>query len=74
MSEHRIKSFCLPFFSWWLGGPIDVKTADDYLAILEVAVQSRKWKQLPQQERMRLVDRLSHIREIAKTRDLILEE
>ncbi len=46
MSEHRIKSFWFPFFSMWLGGPVDVKTVDDWLAMLEATVQSRKWKQL----------------------------
>jgi hypothetical protein len=47
-----------------------MKTVDDSLAILEVAVQSRRWKQLPQDERTRLVGRLSHIMEIAEKRDL----
>jgi hypothetical protein len=54
----------------WLGGPLVVKTVDGCLAILEVAVQFRKWKQLHQQERIRLVVRLSHIMEIAETRGL----
>jgi hypothetical protein len=70
MSEHRLKALWLPFFSMFVGGPIDMKTVDDSLAILEVAVQSRRWKQLPQQERIRLVGRLSHIMEIAERRDL----
>jgi hypothetical protein len=69
MSDHRIKAFWLPFFSMFIGGPLDMKTVDDSLAILEVAVQSRRWKQLPQHERSRLVGRLSHIMEIAAGRD-----
>jgi hypothetical protein len=70
VSEHRLKAFWLPFFSMFIGGPIDMERVDDSLAILEVAVQSRRWKQLPQQERFRLLGRLSHIMEIAEGRNL----
>jgi hypothetical protein len=49
---------------------IDVKTVYDCFNILEAAFQSRRWKQLSQQERVRLVGRLSHLMEIAEKRDL----
>jgi hypothetical protein len=69
MSEHRLKALQVPALSMAIGQPIDVKTVDDCLNVLEVAFQSRRWKQLPQQERIRLVGRLSHIMEIAEKRD-----
>jgi len=50
--------------------PFNVKTVDDCLDILEAAFQSPMWEQLPQQERIRLVGRLSHIMEIVERRDL----
>jgi hypothetical protein len=37
---------------------MDTKTVDDCLVILEAAFQSRRWKQLPQRERVRLKVRL----------------
>jgi acyl-CoA reductase-like NAD-dependent aldehyde dehydrogenase len=70
VSDHRLKALQVPCLSILIGGPIDMTTVDDCLAILEAAFQSRRWKQLPQQERIRLVGRLSHIMEIAERRDL----
>jgi acyl-CoA reductase-like NAD-dependent aldehyde dehydrogenase len=70
MSEHRLKALTVPLLSMVIGEPIDVKTVDDCFNILEAAFQSRRWKQLSQQERARLVGRLSHIMEIAEKRDL----
>jgi len=49
---------------------IHAQTVDDCLDILEAAFQSPMWEQLPQQERIRLVGRLSHIMEIVERRDL----
>jgi acyl-CoA reductase-like NAD-dependent aldehyde dehydrogenase len=54
----------------WIGGSIDVKRVDDCLDVLTAAFRSPRWKKLPQQERIRLVGRLSHIMEIAERRDL----
>jgi ATP-dependent Clp protease ATP-binding subunit ClpA len=48
----------------------DARIVDNCLNILEAVFQSPKWKQLPQQERIRLVGRLSHMMEIAEWRDL----
>jgi hypothetical protein len=71
MSEHRLKALQVPCLSMWIGGSIDVKLADDCLDVLKAAFQSPRWKQLPRQERIRLVgSRLSHIMEIAEKRDL----
>jgi len=47
-----------------------VKTVDDCLDILEAATQSDMWKQLPEQQRMRLVGRMSHILETAELKEL----
>jgi hypothetical protein len=54
----------------WIGGSIDVKLVDDCLDVLKAAFRSPRWKKLPQQERIRLVGRLSHVMEIAERRDL----
>jgi hypothetical protein len=70
MSDHRLKALQVPLLSMLIGEPIDITTVDDCLAILEATFQSRRWKQLPQQERIRLVGRLSRIVEIAEGRDL----
>jgi hypothetical protein len=51
-------------------GPFDVKTVDDCLDLLEDAFQSQMWNHLPQQEKIRLLGRLSHIMEIAEKREL----
>jgi len=51
-------------------GPVDVQTVDDCLDILEVAIQSDMWKQLNEQERIRLVGRLSHVLEVAEMKEL----
>jgi acyl-CoA reductase-like NAD-dependent aldehyde dehydrogenase len=39
-------------------GRFDVATVDDCLDTLEAAFQSEMWKQLPEQDRRRLVNRL----------------
>jgi acyl-CoA reductase-like NAD-dependent aldehyde dehydrogenase len=39
-------------------GTFDVATIDDCLDTLEAAFQSEMWKQLPEQDRRRLVNRL----------------
>jgi hypothetical protein len=70
MSEHRLKALKVPALSMAIGGAIDVQTVDDCLTILSVAFQSPRWRQLPQQERIRLVGRLSQIMEIAERREL----
>ena len=44
-------------------GPFDVRTPDDCLDIMEIAFKSEMWRQQPQQERTRLIGRLSHILE-----------
>ncbi len=49
---------------------ITKREVDDCLDILEATFQSPVWEQLPQQERIRLVGRLSHIMEIVERRDL----
>jgi hypothetical protein len=46
------------------------KTVDDYLDILETAFQSSAWRQLPNNERLRIVGRLTHILEVAEKQDL----
>jgi hypothetical protein len=51
-------------------GPFDVRTLDDCLDIVENAFKSEMWRQLPQQEKIRLVGRTSHILEIAERQDL----
>lgn len=70
MSEHRLKALTIPLLSMLIGQSIDVRTVDDCFNLLEAAFQSPRWRQLPQQERTRLVGRLSHIMEIARRRDL----
>ncbi len=47
-------------------GPFDVRTLDDCLDIVEIAFKSPMWKQLPQEEKTRLVGRLSYILEITE--------
>jgi hypothetical protein len=42
-------------------GSADVKTVNDCLDVLEDCFQSLMWKELPQEEKTRLVARLSHI-------------
>jgi len=51
-------------------GPVDVQTVDECLDILEQAVQSGMWKQLNEQEIIRLLSRLSHILETAEMKEL----
>jgi hypothetical protein len=59
-------------------GPVDAPAALTHelssiancLDALEAAFQSPMWKQLPEQEKMRLVGRLSYVLEIAERQDL----
>jgi hypothetical protein len=51
-------------------GPFDVRTLDDCLDIVENAFQSAMWKQLPQDEKTRLIGRLSAILEITEKQEL----
>jgi hypothetical protein len=51
-------------------GPFDVRTLDDCLDIVENAFQSAMWKQLPQDEKTRLIGRLSYILEITEKQEL----
>jgi hypothetical protein len=51
-------------------GNVDVKTVDECLDVLEHSVQSDMWKQLPDQEKTRLIGRLSHILEITEKQEL----
>jgi hypothetical protein len=51
-------------------GPFDVKTVDECLDVLEDCVQSPMWKELPQEEKTRLIGRLSHILEITEKQEL----
>jgi hypothetical protein len=51
-------------------GPFDVRTLDDCLDIVGNAFQSAMWKQLPQDEKARLIGRLSAILEITEKQEL----
>jgi hypothetical protein len=51
-------------------GPFHADTVDECLDILEDAFQSPMWKQLPEQEKTRLVGKLSHILENVEREDL----
>jgi hypothetical protein len=51
-------------------GPVDVKTVDECLNVLVAAIQSDMWRQLDEQERIRLVGRLSNTLEIAELKEL----
>ena len=47
-------------------GPVEVTTVDDRLNILEGAFQSRMWKNLNNEDRLRIVGRLEHILELSQ--------
>ncbi len=49
-------------------GPFDVKTVDECLDLLEDVFQSGMWKELNNEDRLRLVGRLEHVLEIAQLR------
>jgi acyl-CoA reductase-like NAD-dependent aldehyde dehydrogenase len=51
-------------------GPVDVKRLDECLDVLEQAFQSPMWKQLNEQDRTRLLFRLSDILETAEKKEL----
>jgi hypothetical protein len=51
-------------------GPFDIRTVDECLDVLEYTVKSETWKQLPQEDKTRLIGRLSAILEIAEKQEL----
>ncbi len=51
-------------------GPVDVKTVDECLDVLEDCFRSPTWKELPQEEKTRLIGRLSYILEITEKQEL----
>jgi hypothetical protein len=51
-------------------GPVDVKTVDECLDVLEDCFQSPMWKELPQEEKIRLIGRLSYILEVTEKQEL----
>jgi hypothetical protein len=53
-------------------GPVDVKTVDECLDVLEDCFRSPTWKELPQEEKTRLIGRLSYILEITEKQELAL--
>ncbi len=51
-------------------GPVDAKTVDECLDVLEDCFQSPMWKELPQEEKTRLIGRLSYILEVTEKQEL----
>jgi hypothetical protein len=51
-------------------GPFDVRTLDDCLDIVEIAFKSEMWRQLPQEDKTRLIGRLSYILEMTEKKEL----
>jgi hypothetical protein len=51
-------------------GPFDVRTLDDCLDIVENAFKSEMWRQQPQEEKTRIIGRLSYILEITEKQEL----
>jgi hypothetical protein len=51
-------------------GPFDVQTVDDCLDILESAFQSDLWKNLNNEDRLKIVGRLEHVLEVAQLRSM----
>lgn len=49
-------------------GSFDAKTVDDCLEILEAAFQSDLWKQIDNQEKVRLIERVDYVLGIAQER------
>jgi hypothetical protein len=50
-------------------GPVEVHTVDECLTIVEAAFRSPMWKELPQEEKTRLIGRLSDV-EITEKQEL----
>ena len=46
------------------------ETVDDCLDILQTVFQSSAWRQLPNEDRLRIVGRLEHILEIAQLKTI----
>ncbi len=51
-------------------GPVEVHTVDECLTIMEAAFRSPMWKELAQEEKTRLIGRLSYILEITERQEL----
>jgi hypothetical protein len=51
-------------------GPFDILTVDECLDVLEYTVKSETWKQLPREEKTRLIGRMSYILEITEQQEL----
>ncbi len=51
-------------------GPVEVHTVDECLTIMEAAFRSPMWKELAQEEKTRLIGRLSYILEITEKHEL----
>jgi hypothetical protein len=51
-------------------GPFDVKAVDECLDVLEDCFQSPMWRELSQEEKTRLIGRLSYILEITEKQEL----
>ena len=51
-------------------GPFDVQTVDECLDILEAVFQSGLWKELNNEDRLRIVGRLEHVLEIAQLKSM----
>ncbi len=51
-------------------GPFDVRTLDDCLDVVENGFKSEMWRQLPQEEKTRIIGRLSYILEITEKQEL----
>ena len=49
-------------------GSFDAKTVDDCLDVLEAAFQSDLWKQIDNQEKVRLIERVDYVLGIAQER------
>ena len=50
--------------------PFDVQTVDKCLDLLEDVFQSGMWKELDNEDRLRLVGRLEHVLDIAQLRSM----
>ena len=50
--------------------PVNADTVDDCLNILEDAFRSDMWRQLPNEDRLRIVGRLEHVLELAQLKTI----
>src|SRR5215467_1843636 len=51
-------------------GSVDVKTVDECLEVLEGAFQSDMWRDLNNQDKIRIVGKLEHVLELAQLRSM----